>query len=151
MRAECAQRDKHKAADSGETSMERLLIVIYPIKITGRGKAAAGLIVRSGSGTSLVRWRHAPDPLPEGGYFTQFCLAVMTYQIKAFLLTSTSLNGHTRRPASISVCAITLFTSATPWPCTAACTTMALWLKIGPCCTLMLQPQLARIGQPVAA
>ena len=44
--------------------------------------------------------------------FYQFCLTVMTNQIKSIFTDRTSLNGQTRRPASISDCAITLFASA---------------------------------------
>ncbi len=33
----------------------------------------------------LFACRFRQDPLPEGGYFTQFCLTVMTNQIKRIL------------------------------------------------------------------
>ncbi len=92
MRAKSAQSHKKKPLMAAKISIKRLVMVV-PYEI----------IVHNESGIFLVQQRLSPGPLAKGGYFTQFCLAVMTNQIKAFLLTSTSLNGQTRRPASIQI------------------------------------------------
>lgn len=104
MRAKSAQSHKNEAANGGENQH----------KTAGHGRTLRKLLFITKAEFFLFSSGFRRDPLAKGGYFTQFCLTVMTNQIKAFLLTRTSLNGQTRRPASISDCAITLFASATP-------------------------------------
>ncbi len=94
MRAKSAQSYKNEAAKAAKISIKRLVMVVPYVNYC-----------YNESGIFLVQQRLSPGSIGEGGYFTQFCLAVMTNQIKSVLLTRTSLNGQTRRPASISDCA----------------------------------------------
>ena len=104
VRAKSAQSHKDKTAYRGENQHKRLVVCLPYDDLLFITKAKFFLFIS----------RFCQNPLAEGGYFTQFCLTVTTNEIKRILLTRTSLNGQTKRPASISDCAITLLASATP-------------------------------------
>lgn len=75
MRAKSAQSHKDKAANRGE----------YQHKTAGHVVTLQVIIVHNESGIFLVHLPLSRDPLPESGYFTQFCLTVMANKVKRIL------------------------------------------------------------------
>ena len=100
----------------------------------------------------LFAGRPGQDPLPEGGYFTQFCLTVMTYQIKSVFTyqhvvkradQATGLNLHLRHHIIDQRHALTMHGGLYHHRAVAEDRPL---LHIN-----MLQPQLAGVSQPVTA